>query len=130
MSLPEGQIVSTGVSANRQPPELPRAAERPPALVKVALKPPQTAASSATAANPTEQYPADMAFHAMLARLTGGISPIALTLAYFDWASHLLSAPQRQLEIAQNAVRDVARWADAARNVSPSGYQPWSLVEP
>ena len=42
---------------------------------------------------------ADRAFHAMLARLTGGISPVALSLAYIDWASHLAAAPQRQMEI-------------------------------
>ena len=35
----------------------------------------------------------------MLARLTGGISPVALSLAYIDWASHLAAAPQRQMEI-------------------------------
>src|SRR5215475_9855629 len=55
---------------------------------------------------PSESYPIDRAFHAMLARLTGGISPIALSLACLDWASHLATAPQRQMEIAQDAVRD------------------------
>ena len=50
-----------------------------------------------------EAYQADRAFHAMLARLTGGISPVALSLAYIDWASHLAAAPQRQMEIAQDA---------------------------
>ena len=37
----------------------------------------------------TEPYPLDRAFHAMLARFTGGISPVALSLAYLDWSSHL-----------------------------------------
>ena len=48
---------------------------------------------------------ADRALHAMLARLTGGISPVALSLAYIDWASHLAAAPQRQMEIAKDAMR-------------------------
>ncbi len=36
-----------------------------------------------------ETYQADRALHAMLARLSGGISPAALLLAYTDWLSHL-----------------------------------------
>ena len=36
-----------------------------------------------------ETYPADRAFHAALARFSGGISPIALLLAYADWLAHL-----------------------------------------
>src|SRR5260370_26679861 len=52
-----------------------------------------------------EPYQADRAFHAMLARLTGGISPAALSLAYIDWASHLASAPQRQMAIAEDALQ-------------------------
>jgi polyhydroxyalkanoate synthase subunit PhaC len=45
----------------------------------------------------SEPYPLDRAFHAMLARLTGGISPLALSLAWLDWSSHLASTPQRQV---------------------------------
>ena len=40
-----------------------------------------------------ETHPADRAFHAALARLSGGISPIALLLAYTDWLSHLAASP-------------------------------------
>jgi len=53
----------------------------------------------------SEDDAADRAFHAMAARLTGGISPVALSLAYIDWASHLAAAPQRQMKIGQEAVR-------------------------
>src|SRR6266436_1934398 len=56
-----------------------------------------------------ESHPADRAFHATLARFSGGISPIALLLAYTDWLSHLAASPQRQLEISQEAVRDTKR---------------------
>ena len=43
----------------------------------------------------------DREFHAILARLTGGISPIALSLAFIDWASHLAAAPRQQVEIVR-----------------------------
>lgn len=53
-----------------------------------------------------EAYQADRAFHALLSRLTGGISAVALSLAFIDWASHLMAAPQRQVEISQEAWRN------------------------
>ena len=46
-----------------------------------------------TEGQPREAYRFDREFHAMLARLTGGISPVALSLAFIDWASHLAAAP-------------------------------------
>src|SRR3954462_594682 len=49
-------------------------------------------------AEDVEAYQADRALHAMLARLSGGISPAALLLAYTDWLSHLASSPQRQMK--------------------------------
>jgi polyhydroxyalkanoate synthase len=49
----------------------------------------------------------DRMVHALLARQTGGISPVGLWLAAADWAAHLAFSPGTQLEIA-------ARWADAA----------------
>jgi hypothetical protein len=59
-------------------------------------------ASQAHGDRPIEAGQVDRAFHATLARLTGGISPVARSLAYFDWASHLAAAPQRRMEIAQD----------------------------
>jgi polyhydroxyalkanoate synthase len=63
----------------------------------------------------------------MLARLTGGISPVALSLAYMDWASHLAAAPQRQMEIAREGMLSAARIFEAARHAP---QQPWSLIKP
>jgi polyhydroxyalkanoate synthase len=77
-----------------------------------------------------EAYPADRAFHAMLARLTGGISPVALSLAYIDWASHLASAPQRQMEISQTAVRNAKQLLETALHWFSSNQGPWSLIKP
>jgi polyhydroxyalkanoate synthase subunit PhaC len=70
---------------------------------------PRAAQLSETREGRPETYQADRAFHALMARLTGGISPVALSLAYIDWASHLASAPERQMEIAQNALRSVGQ---------------------
>src|SRR5271156_5811271 len=73
-----------------------------------------------------EPYPADRAFHAMLARLTGGISPVALSLAYMDWASHLVAAPHRQLEASQAALRGAGQFLEAAVLFFSSQHGPWS----
>jgi polyhydroxyalkanoate synthase len=77
-----------------------------------------------------EQYQADRAFHAMLARLTGGISPVALSLAYIDWASHLAAAPQRQMEISQDALRGSTRFCESAFHYLSTQQGPWSLIKP
>ena len=57
-----------------------------------------------------ETCQADRALHAMLARLTGGISPAALLLAYTDWLSHLAWSPQRQIEISHEGLMDAKRF--------------------
>jgi polyhydroxyalkanoate synthase subunit PhaC len=77
-----------------------------------------------------EPYQADRAFHAMLARFTGGISPVALLLAYIDWASHLAAAPQRQMEVAQDALRSARRFFEAALHWFSPNRGPWSLIRP
>jgi polyhydroxyalkanoate synthase subunit PhaC len=73
---------------------------------------------------------ADRAFHAMLARLTGGISPVALLLAYTDWFSHLAASPQRQVEISQEAVQDAKRLLESAQHSFKPDQGPWSLIKP
>ena len=77
-----------------------------------------------------ESHPADRAFHAALARLSGGISPVALLLAYTDWLSHLAVSPERQLESSQQAVRDGNRFLEAAQHFSSPEHGPWSLIKP
>jgi polyhydroxyalkanoate synthase len=77
-----------------------------------------------------ETYQGDRAFHAMVARLTGGISPVALSLAYIDWASHLAAAPQRQVEIAQDGMRNAASFFETALRCFSSDQGPWSLIKP
>ena len=78
----------------------------------------------------SEPYPLDRAFHAMLARLTNGISPAALLLAWLDWSSHLAAAPQRRMEITSNILRDTGRFLEAAAHAMSSGQKPWSVIRP
>ncbi len=43
----------------------------------------------------------DRLLHAAIARATGGISPVALWLAWLDWAWHLAGSPGKQLALVQ-----------------------------
>jgi polyhydroxyalkanoate synthase len=49
----------------------------------------------------------DRMAHAGLARFTAGLSPAALLGAYFDWATNLLLAPGKQLDLARQAIEGV-----------------------
>ena len=53
----------------------------------------------------------DRAFHATLARATGGLSPAALAGAYLDWAAHLSLSPGKQVQLAEKAYRKWMRLA-------------------
>jgi polyhydroxyalkanoate synthase len=66
----------------------------------------------------------------MLARLTGGICPVALSLAYMDWVSHLAAAPQRQLDRSHAALRGAKQFLEAALHFSSPQHGPWSLIKP
>jgi polyhydroxyalkanoate synthase len=62
------------------------------------------------------------------ARLTGGLSPVALSLAWLDWCAHLAGRPGRQAELA-DAWRAAARlsagaWPGSLGPVPAGGQQP------
>ncbi|MEH2608721.1 PHA/PHB synthase family protein [Bradyrhizobium sp. AZCC 1693] len=97
---------------------------QPVAPIEPQVSPPTEGAAD------VETYQADRALHAMLARLSGGISPAALLLAYTDWLMHLASSPQRRIEIAQEALVDTERFFEAAQRFFSPGQGPWSLIEP
>jgi len=66
---------------------------------------------------------------ATLARMTNGISPVALAGAYVDWAGHLALSPGKQAELAQNATRQLWRfWLAAGRGLADQRAEP--LIEP
>ncbi|EPX79605.1 PHA/PHB synthase family protein [Salipiger mucosus] len=50
----------------------------------------------------------DRAFHAMLGGLTGGLSPMGLATAWFDWAAHMAGSPAKQAELQERAVANMA----------------------
>ncbi|MET0981574.1 MAG: alpha/beta fold hydrolase, partial [Telluria sp.] len=52
----------------------------------------------------------DLPLHAWIGRHTGYVSPAALALAWFDWASHLLLSPDKQAELATHAGSATLRW--------------------
>lgn len=68
----------------------------------------------------------DRPLHAALARLTGGVSPAALTQEYVYWAPHFLLSLDKQLSMAERAVRSASRWFDdgvrACVDLSAWGY--------
>ncbi len=49
----------------------------------------------------------DRAIHAMQAKLTGGLSPDAVGLAWLDWLVHMANQPGRRMELARQASQDV-----------------------
>ena len=53
----------------------------------------------------------DRIARAATGRFTHGVSPNAMSAAWFDWASHLLRAPGRQLELSFTAWTNFARLA-------------------
>jgi polyhydroxyalkanoate synthase subunit PhaC len=65
----------------------------------------------------------DRSASALIARLTGGVSPFAITQGWSDWALHLARAPGRQLELlerAQENARDlIMDMAESEKNSQP-----------
>ena len=53
--------------------------------------------------SPTQRL--DRLLHASAAPLTGGLSPVSLSLAWADWAWHLAVSPGRQMELAALAAQ-------------------------
>ncbi len=75
----------------------------------------------------------DRVIHALVAKQTGGISPLALWLAYLDWALHLAASPGKQWELGEKTQIALARLQHYAMNcvmrndgadacITPSAY--------
>jgi polyhydroxyalkanoate synthase subunit PhaC len=74
--------------------------------------------------------PLDRSLHAGMARITGGLSPAPLALAFIDWATHLAAAPGRGLQLAKAAMLASIRLADYARHCGAGGDPSARCIEP
>lgn len=74
-----------------------------------------TGADDARSRPNAQENSLDRTVHAFVARMTGGVSPLSLAAAWFDWASHLALSPGRQLELADLAGRGALRLMHEAR---------------
>lgn len=52
----------------------------------------------------------DRFLHAMQGRFTYGISPVSLSLAWLDWALHLMNSPGRRADLGEKAMRKFMRY--------------------
>ena len=57
----------------------------------------------------------DHTAHAAMSNLSGGLSPVSLALAQFDWAMHLALSPGKQTQLATDAWSTALSWARFAR---------------
>ncbi|MES2075682.1 MAG: alpha/beta fold hydrolase [Pseudomonadota bacterium] len=52
----------------------------------------------------------DLMLQSAIAKMTGGVSPIAMSLAFQDWLMHLAVSPGKQLELVELAKRQALNW--------------------
>jgi polyhydroxyalkanoate synthase len=72
----------------------------------------------------------DRSLHAAFARFTGGLSPAALTEAYMDWATHLVAAPGKRMQLIENATRKASRFARHIHKCAASGGRGELCINP
>ena len=78
----------------------------------------------------TMEQALDKGLKAGLAKLTAGLSPIALASAYSDWAMHLASAPGKQLELLEKAGKKTRRLASHATLCAGNPDTPDTCITP
>ncbi|RMD62490.1 MAG: alpha/beta fold hydrolase [Alphaproteobacteria bacterium] len=74
-------------------------------------------------------YPIDRFLHAWQGRLTAGISPASLMLAYFDWAVHLANSPGKQGELVHKAWRKSVKFGAYLERLA-AGKQEGPCIDP
>ncbi len=72
----------------------------------------------------------DRSLHATAARFTLGLSPAALAEAYLDWATHLVFAPGKRLQLIDKAARKSARFANYVLRCASEKEKAQSCIEP
>ncbi|WP_367192797.1 PHA/PHB synthase family protein [Amorphus sp. 3PC139-8] len=72
----------------------------------------------------------DRAAHASVARVTGGLAPMAMASAFFDWGTHLAWAPGKNVQLSVKAARKLTRLAEYAGRCATSTDTPTPCIEP
>lgn len=72
----------------------------------------------------------DRSFHAATARLTGGLSPAALALAFLDWGVHLALSPGKWVQLHHKAWRKWARLMAFAAQLAVRGRAAGLCIAP
>ncbi|WP_217645931.1 alpha/beta fold hydrolase [Poseidonocella pacifica] len=78
----------------------------------------------------TMEQALDKGLKAALAKATAGLSPIALTAAYADWALHLASAPGKQLQLMEKAAKKAARFGNYAALCASNPKTTETCIDP
>jgi polyhydroxyalkanoate synthase subunit PhaC len=104
----------------------PRQKAAPPAMALPAIPPPDPSFIRDSYASTALAEIVDRSVHAATARFTVGLSPMALTGSYMDWAAHLAFAPGKQLQLAEKAFKKWMRLANYAGRslLSADGNEP------
>jgi polyhydroxyalkanoate synthase len=66
----------------------------------------------------------DRMLHAALGRMTSGISPSALALAWTDWTLHLAQSPGKWARLTEKAIRKAGRFGAYAARAAAGHAQP------
>ena len=72
----------------------------------------------------------DRAVHATLARMTGGLSPMAMAEAYTSWLVQFAHSPGKQMQLAQKAWRKLARFQTYVSRSMREGPDAEPCIEP
>jgi len=72
----------------------------------------------------------DRSLHAATARFTAGISPAAVAEAYLDWATHLVYAPGKRLQLMNKGIRKASRFGNYVARCMAEGGKTDACIEP
>lgn len=74
--------------------------------------------------NAAELNPLDLGLQSAVAKMTKGISPIGLSLAFQDWLMHLAASPGRQSELISLLHRYSIEWGPVLAQAASAEYHP------
>jgi polyhydroxyalkanoate synthase len=72
----------------------------------------------------------DHTLQSAISRFTNGLSPAALMGAWFDWATHIVAAPGKQLQLLESAANKIQRQSRFALNCATKSDQTAPCIVP